>query len=498
MARYLVLRLQTVILLVVLPAIACVVLATGQSLYADLDRVIMTGFERKLRAAGSGTGAFLDGDTLTRMAERQRLGPLVGVGEDHPDYVAPVRRMQAIKQALGLTYLYTQVLEDREDAHATYVHDTTTGAEHTSLGAREELPPASFVGARRVLGGGEMFVSGIQAWERWGQIKTAFAPIYGADGRVQAMVGAEVDVAQIERKTRLALSAVALVGLLTAIAAGYVAFYLSSALTRPIGKLNELALGIAAGHFNQHAKPRVPADLMPLQRQLEGIGETLVSHLAELDEATQALEQRRRGQELNKALAHLGESPVASVRAALDIGWRSGLPYDPDASGWVSAGGRTLAWICKPRVDDDAFSLRNDLALTAERLLTRYSADGAGLIERLAPLFKEQVDAFVWLDPAAGILRATCRQATRLDLVTEHGIIVVLDLVETRAVRLNPGEVAMLASRESQRVGDVLEELQGMFSLLGSTAEQVTAAVSGGLDGEPNGFMLVLCRPEDG
>ena len=84
------LRLQTLILLILIPSLLTATMVFGWMVYSGLYNVIMHGFEEKLRAISTVTGAFVQGEhhdqimlshRVTAMAYDPRARSLIGAQE---------------------------------------------------------------------------------------------------------------------------------------------------------------------------------------------------------------------------------------------------------------------------------------------------------------------------------------------------------------------------------------------------------------------------------
>lgn len=67
------LRLQSIILLVLIPTLLLVVLVMGALIYKDLYATILRGFDKKLSAVSSTASAFIDGDEHDRIYRKRRV-----------------------------------------------------------------------------------------------------------------------------------------------------------------------------------------------------------------------------------------------------------------------------------------------------------------------------------------------------------------------------------------------------------------------------------------
>ncbi|MFC1791203.1 hypothetical protein ACFL0I_01895, partial [Gemmatimonadota bacterium] len=71
-----------------------------------------------------------------------------------------------------------------------------------------------------------VFLSGLNPTEQWGILKTAFAPIAGANPALPAMAGADVNISVVGTKARVAIAQVGLTALLSLLLGAAVSFWL--------------------------------------------------------------------------------------------------------------------------------------------------------------------------------------------------------------------------------------------------------------------------------
>jgi hypothetical protein len=250
----------------------------------------------------------------------------------HPFYRTLRGVFVQLQRDAGLTYLYTQIYEG--DRKLYYVMDGTTTGEYSRPGTPDDVPAAMVETAERVQFLGQHQVSGIQQWEPWGLVKSGFAPIRNASGKIVAVAGADVDISVIRAKSRGALFAAIFIGVGSMVAAGLVAYRVARALTRPLQHLKETALWIAAGHYGAELKSTGTRELSILANRLDELRRRLA---AEGDRVYQWQDEIR-GRRAQTALAHTLSDQ------ATDPGIRAGEALSSHARGadfvsWLEAPG---------------------------------------------------------------------------------------------------------------------------------------------------------------
>lgn len=68
-----ILRTQTIILLVLIPVLLVVTVGMAFIIYSDLYQAILSGFDKKLFAISTATGSFIDGDIHSKITESKRI-----------------------------------------------------------------------------------------------------------------------------------------------------------------------------------------------------------------------------------------------------------------------------------------------------------------------------------------------------------------------------------------------------------------------------------------
>lgn len=167
--------------------------------------------------------------------------------EDSDEYrrlMAPLIRIHA---RLGLTYLYTQVVEPPD--RIRYVADTLESGTYSPLLSTDVLPAAEVEGITRLKAEGSLHFTDLQQWDQWGWLKSAFAPIFDEEDQVVAMTGTDFNASLIELSLRRSLLAVFLIGGFTLVIASGWSLIVSRWLQRPIENLKSGALDVAAGDF---------------------------------------------------------------------------------------------------------------------------------------------------------------------------------------------------------------------------------------------------------
>ncbi len=284
--------IQTLLLRVFLPAVAVVAIGLGLISYNRLYETILDGFDRKLIATSALTGALIDGRDHDRLIAIARSRPQDDAAEQSPAYLRLVEPMRRIRDALDITYLYTQVLGGSQDV--IYVLDATTGDEHSPIGAEDELPAETLAGIRRSTAQGTIHLSPIEFQEQWGLLKTAAAPVNDANGRIVATAGADVNVSLIRTATQNALFTSVVIGMASLLACALIILIIVRRIARPLDQLRQEALRIAGGDHRPLADFPAPRDIAGLRLALAESSEAMTGALAQAHHKA-AEEDRRLG-----------------------------------------------------------------------------------------------------------------------------------------------------------------------------------------------------------
>ncbi len=317
-------------------------------------------------------------------------------------YAWPLRR---ISNRTNLTFLYTQIYAG--EAHVdkiVYGADGTIGAEHSPPLSEDVVPPTEIPGIKEVMERGTPHLTQVKAWNQWGLLKSAWAPIFGPDGHPVAMAGADINITTIRDVTRRALVITFSFGAILLVLAGLVSLAIARQLTRPIAAVKAAALRTAAGDYSQTIKVASPRELTSLAVDFCGAATDLGRHSQELAVAASVLRAGADRRALTTRLAStfplIGAAPAGSPWA-----WGSHDAQEEIPSGGaVIAGENALVWISAPASGDPlaAATRRAQVAVTAHALLSRHGADPTRLAPALLAALAGETLAWILLSPSGG------------------------------------------------------------------------------------------------
>lgn len=347
--------------------------------------------------------------------------------EAHPFIARYLPAYQQVRASAGLTFLYTEQLLGGDQLR--YILDGSEGDAHTAPGYEDTIPEDTLDEMLAAQQQGRGFVSDIRQWEVWGLIKVAAEPIFGSDGRVVALAGADVNIGVIRGKTRIALFAVLGVGVGLLLLAAWVSLRVSRGLTRPLREIKDGALRIAAGYFDRPPQARGRDEIAGLAQSLSRLGERLQSQARQSRVYQQTLISGR----MQLALEHALRDECAMAA--------SNLPFRPtrDPVGGAAAAGEPAAGSLFWQRDGQAEGLESarEQARTLQlaRALLRRHDLGAAQDALFAA--DPSLDCVLAWQPRQRTLRVRCRAPMRIERIERDGRAAPLNLADGIQLQLS-------------------------------------------------------------
>lgn len=276
------------------------------------------------------------------------------------NYALPMSR---VMHELDLSYVYTLTVSDR--THIVYGLDGTQGEKHSPLQSEDVLPDEQAKDVQELYRNGTIFITPIQRWQQWGQLKSTFAPIFDAAGKVVAMAGTDVEVSLIERQTRAALIDLLSIGILSLVAASAVAIVIARRLRRPLALIKSTALEVAAGNYSRRVSIDTPREAQALGVAFNGAAASLETSMAALHSSIRELLRKRDRYELGRRLAQPHEpSRLLADMSGIRVAWRDPIVAATNANGAAQLETKTAVWFATSPADPlEAARCRADLAL---------------------------------------------------------------------------------------------------------------------------------------
>ncbi len=316
---------------------------------------------RALTSSPFATGLLGIGDRLLHVdpeaSEVRRADARRGFrSQSGPEYEEIVRPLRRVREALDVTYLYSQIPVPG-DSIAYVVDATPLGPDHSPIGTHEALDSEEeSVGVQEVQERALVYSSGIADSEEWGLLKWTYAPIQTPSGSVVGMVGADISVAKIQDRTQLALARVGLVSLLTLLLGGLGAIVISLRLTGPLAAVQEGASRVAAGRRSDPISPPKLRDLASLTTAFNEMTRVLTSSVDDLTEERLRADVDRGVRDLHESL-HDGSRDGWIVRngasfVQIDPGATEGVLLISAVTRGEGESGRQLAVLAQSGVEE--------------------------------------------------------------------------------------------------------------------------------------------------
>lgn len=285
-------------------------------------------------------------EALTRLSTDGSIDPEFYAHPNYHDhtsdrylnYVVPMRE---IRQKQELTYLYSFILND-EDKTISYVLDSNIDDDFTHIGyVDSELELDDFIAGTDVLLTTKTYVSNIKPWGQWGLVKIGFAPIYSADGRGVAIMGADQNVSSIDQVSREALVILSLSSFVFLLFGATASWFIAKSLTSPLLALKDNVLSIAAGFLDRLVAEPSLKDLQPLANVFREAGDNLKKEVVQGPLILQEFESMRLEQDYRSFL-EMKFRDDTKLPLTIDI-----YPGFRQAAAWFSTENVTLIWILK-------------------------------------------------------------------------------------------------------------------------------------------------------
>ncbi|MDD4869920.1 MAG: cache domain-containing protein [Kiritimatiellae bacterium] len=431
-------RLQSLILLIIVPALVIITGIAGWLLYRNLHAIIIEGFNGKLFALSTTTASCLDGDRLRNVLDKQ--------DSNNPDYLAYMKTLREIQKQKDVTYLYTFLLGGKKDI--VYIIDASPGNDFCPIGYEENLPMQNMDGLRRVVSDGIPYISEIQEYERYGLLKVSAAPVYGKTNSVQALTGVDINISVIKKKLNTAISHILGVGAFALLLAGLTAMWFSTKLIKPLTRVKSGALRLAAGNYGRQIDVSGPIEIEALASAFNRVGNTIGGILQKAVANNEKAEVDRRHVELAKELAEISTYSNDNAAHRLILRWTGGRADCANASGAITQRNLLLAWIAAHQDDSlKAIKIRRDVAVIGSRLIQKHGNEKTFIISTFRNMFKNTVNALMLFDADTGMIHPIIRQPTPALLLDSAGNLKEIILSDDKEIPVKAGTTVILTSQ---------------------------------------------------
>lgn len=137
------------------------------------------------------------------------------------------------------------------------------------------------------------------------KVMTAYAPIFDEKGHIMGMMGSDIDVGLIDQKFKESLFLIILCAGVTILLVVVTLFFIANKISRPVAKLNNSALAIAAGQYGESVKVRGPKEIAELANTLSTMSECLYDNINRLKENSYLRERMYGEYESSLLLQHM-------------------------------------------------------------------------------------------------------------------------------------------------------------------------------------------------
>jgi len=138
-----------------------------------------------------------------------------------------------------------------------------------------------------------------------GKQMTGYAPIIDHEGHLLGMITADISVDLIEKKFQDSLFLIILSAGLTILLMVATLFFIANKISKPIQRLNNSALAIAAGQYGESAEPSGPKEIAELANTLNTMSECLLENINRLKENSLLRERMYGEYECSMLFQHL-------------------------------------------------------------------------------------------------------------------------------------------------------------------------------------------------
>lgn len=138
-----------------------------------------------------------------------------------------------------------------------------------------------------------------------GKLMTGYAPIYDKEGHVTALMAADISVDLIDKKFQESLFLILVSAGLTNLVMVSTLYFIANRISKPVQKLNNSALAIAAGQYGESIEVEGPKEIAELANTLNTMSECLHENINRLKENSLLRERMYGEYECSMLLQHL-------------------------------------------------------------------------------------------------------------------------------------------------------------------------------------------------
>lgn len=138
-----------------------------------------------------------------------------------------------------------------------------------------------------------------------GKLMTGYAPIYDLEGRITELMAADISVDLIDKKFQESLFLILISAGLMNLVMVSTLYFIANRISKPVQKLNNSALAIAAGQYGESIEVEGPKEIAELANTLNTMSECLHENINRLKENSLLRERMYGEYECSMLLQHL-------------------------------------------------------------------------------------------------------------------------------------------------------------------------------------------------
>lgn len=151
----------------------------------------------------------------------------------------------------------------------------------------------------------KIHITPIYKSEKGEKVMTGYAPIFDSHGYVMGLMAADINVNLIDKKFQESLSLIIICASLTLLIMVASLFIIANKISRPVQKLNNSALAIAAGQYGESVQVKGPKEIAELANTLNTMSECLHENINRLKENSLLRERMSGEYECAMLLQHM-------------------------------------------------------------------------------------------------------------------------------------------------------------------------------------------------
>lgn len=289
-------------MMLLLPVLSAFIILISLLFYFYWSQEIVESFKWRLQSSVIATAQTID-EAEIRWIETHLKDP--DLAHD-PKYQEFKQDLLKLKKKLPITELYIIKLEPLEiDNSYRQIYLIDASGDSINEGNRPGETDFSENDEQRVYFTKKAFVTSIyQSRKTHERFLSAYAPIIGKDNSVIALLGADVSMIEVDQKLKAALFIIFTVGLLTILLLVLSVYLIAEKISKPVRKLNQAALDIAAGEYESNIQVEGPKEIVELASTLSTMSECLADNMHRLKEGSLIRERLYGEKECAQLLQH--------------------------------------------------------------------------------------------------------------------------------------------------------------------------------------------------